>query len=187
MEIGEISNELLRKAAAGDLSAFEEIYRAASGLVYNVALRVTCNPEDAEEAAQDVFLKVFEGLKSFKFKSSFKTWVYRITVNTALNFRKKSSSRSGRTAQYDDGIAEETTASDDSVNKSIDADGDKEVVDRLLKKLTPEYRAAIVLRELQGLSYEEIAETLDININTVRTRLKRARETLMKEVTTNGL
>ena len=180
MEISDISDELLRKAAAGDMNAFETIYRASSGFVYNVALRVTGSAEDAEEGVQDVFLKVFESLSGFGFRSSFKTWIYRVTVNTALNMLKRSSSRAGRMVEYDENVAEANSARDDSVEKSVQTKSDVETVNALLKTLSPDYRTCIVLRELQGLSYEDIANTLEININTVRTRLKRAREILIK-------
>jgi RNA polymerase sigma-70 factor (ECF subfamily) len=81
----DISREILIKAAQGGISEFEALYKAAAGFVYTVALRVTANEQDAQEVTQDVFLKIHKKLKDFRFRSSFKTWVYRITVNTALN------------------------------------------------------------------------------------------------------
>ncbi len=187
MEISDLSHELLKKASKGDIKEFEVIYKAASGFVYNVALRVTGHREDAEEATQEVFLKIFEGLKSFKFRSSFKTWVYRITVNASLNVRKRAQNRSGKMVEYDENIADAGSEHDNSVERSTDIRSSKEIVDNLLAKLSADYRACIVLREMQGLSYEEVAKALNININTVRTRLKRAREILMKGVTANEL
>jgi RNA polymerase sigma-70 factor, ECF subfamily len=187
MEISDISYELLKKASEGDLRDFEVIYKAASGFVYNVALRVTGHREDAEEATQEVFLKIFDGLKSFKFRSSFKTWIYRITVNAALNIRKKTQNRSGRMVEYDENVADGSLTHDNPVERNVDIKSSKEIVDKLLGILSSDYRACIVLREMQGLSYEEIAEALNININTVRTRLKRAREMLMKGVMANEL
>ena len=89
MDIKEISNDLLQQASQGDIQAFEEIYKITSSFVYSMALRTIRNREDAQEITQEVFLKIFKNLKDFKFRSSFKTWVYRITVNTALNFIKK--------------------------------------------------------------------------------------------------
>ncbi|MFH1239113.1 MAG: sigma-70 family RNA polymerase sigma factor [bacterium] len=180
MDIGDISRDLLLKAANGDVPAFEEIYKFASGFVYNVALRIAGNREDAQEIAQEVFLRIFKNLKDFKFKSSFKTWVYRITVNTALNIRKKALKDLSRQAEYNENIYYKKAIQDDSPEKIIDTKTNEEMVNNLLAVLNPRHRACIVLREMQGLSYEEIAQVLKININTVRSRLKRAREILLK-------
>lgn len=177
MEIHEISNELLRTAAQGDLNACEEIYKAASGFVYNVVLRIAQNPDDALETTQEAFIRIFKSLGEFKFKSSFKTWVYRIAVNTALNARKKTAHFRSRHTELDENLA----VGDDPVKSNIDRASDEETVNRLLRALNPDQRACIVLREMQGLDYAEIARTLDININTVRSRLKRAREALLKQ------
>ena len=81
----DISKDIIMKSALGDVGAFEEIYRTFSSAVYNIALNITRNREDAEEAAQDACVGVFKQLKCFKFESSFGTWVYRITVNSAIN------------------------------------------------------------------------------------------------------
>lgn len=177
MEIQEIPNELLRTAAQGDIDACEEIYKAASGFVYNVALRVTTNPDDAMEATQEAFIRIFKSLGEFKFRSSFKTWVYRIAVNTALNARKKETNFRSRHAELDENMA----AGDDPVKANVEKNGNEETVSRLLKALNPDQRACVVLREMQGMDYAEIARTLNININTVRSRLKRAREIMMKQ------
>jgi RNA polymerase sigma-70 factor (ECF subfamily) len=179
MEIHEISNELIQKAANKDLNAFETIYKTTSGFVYNVALNVALNRDDALEITQEVFLKVYDNLKDFKFRSSFKTWVYRVTVNTALNAKKKNLSRTSRQVPYDEAI-ETTEIHENNVEQDIENKGDREILNNLLESLTPEYRTCMVLREIQGLSYQEIAESLEININTVRSRLKRAREILIK-------
>ncbi len=86
----DIALDVLERASAGNMDAFEEIYRATSSFVYNVALRVTRNSANAEEVTQDVFMKIYRNLKGFQFRSAFKTWVYRITVNTAINRYRKS-------------------------------------------------------------------------------------------------
>jgi len=187
MEIGDISNELLKSAAKGDMDAFEAIYRASSGFVYNVALGVTGSREDAEETVGEVFVKLFESLRDFRFKSSFKTWMYRVAVNTALNLRKKAAGRAARHVELDENIGMAETAGEDNVEKSVTDNYNRDIVDNMLNTLSPDYRACIVLREMQGLSYDEIAKALDLNINTVRTRLKRAREILIKEVLVNEL
>jgi RNA polymerase sigma-70 factor (ECF subfamily) len=179
--MAEIDNDLILKASEGDMSAFEGIYRLTSGFVYNVAFRLTNNPKDAEEITQDVFIKIYKNLKAFRFSSSFKTWVYRIAVNTAINFKKREAAEKNKRVDY------ESTLNSEAVDKGKDY-ASESLVKFLLDKLSPEHRACIVLKEIQGLSYEEISNVLRININTVRSRLKRAREkllTLRKEVVEN--
>src|SRR5271154_815319 len=85
----DLDKEILVKASQGDIQAFEEVYKASSGFIYNVALRVVNNREDALEVAQEVFMIIYHKLKDFRFESSFKTWVYRITANYAINYAKK--------------------------------------------------------------------------------------------------
>jgi RNA polymerase sigma-70 factor, ECF subfamily len=182
MEISGISNELLRKASEGDIAACEEVYKASSGFVYNVALRIVCNNEEAQEVTQETFIKVFNGLKSFKFQSSFKTWIYRIGVNMALNARKKFRKYLDKHTELNEAIETGNSIKEDSVENIACRNSDKETVNNLLDKLNEEQRVCVVLREMQGLSYAEISQTLGININTVRTRLKRARETLIKRM-----
>lgn len=81
----DIAKDVLERAAKGDMPAFEQVYKSAGNYVYNLALRITRNSADAEEVTQDVFMKIFHHLKNFQFRSTFKTWVYRIAVNTAIN------------------------------------------------------------------------------------------------------
>ena len=173
----EMTQELLTKAAAGDLKTFEAIYRETSGFVYNVALRVVGNKEDAQEIVQEVFLTVHHKLKDFRFESSFKTWVYRITTNQAINMAKKVSRTSDKTTNYDEQVAPQAVGAD--VETKIEKEHNEKLVEELLSAINPDQRACVVLRNIEGLSYEEIAMTLKININTVRTRLNRAREKLL--------
>ena len=85
----EIAQEILKKASAGDLPSFEVIYKTMANSVYNIARRIVNNREDAQEVVQEVFLIIHQKLKSFRYESSLKTWIYRITVNYAINFAKK--------------------------------------------------------------------------------------------------
>jgi len=179
MDIQDISQDLLIKSSQGDLAACEEIYKAAAGFVYNVALRIVGNRDDAQEVIQETFLKIFENLKEFKFQSSFKTWTYRITVNTALNYRKKAVNDASRRVELGENEDIEAMVKHPA-DQDLDAKSNEEYVNQLLDKLNPDQRTCVVLRDLQGLSYEEISQTLGININTVRSRLKRARSTLVE-------
>lgn len=170
----DIPRETIETAAHGDLDAFAEIYRAASGFVYTLAFRIAGNREEAEEITQDVFLKIHRHLREFQFRSAFKTWLYRIAVNTALNAHKRL--RRERVSRVDiEGIEDVAAAPEKQDNKEA-----HDAVSRLLGRLNPDQRACISLREIEGMSYEEIARTLGVNINTVRTRLKRARAALIE-------
>lgn len=181
MSIADIPKDVLLQAAHGDIQAFEEVYKATSGFVYNVAFRIAGNKEDAQEITQDVFLKIYKNLKNFEFRSAFKTWVYRVTVNTALNSRKKTARGLNQQVEYNENmLSAEADSRSDPLADFMEKQYRKKIIAGLLKELKPQQRAYIVLREMQGLSYEEIAQTLKVNINTVRTRLKRAREILLK-------
>jgi len=175
--MSDISSDLITKAAQGDMKAFEEIYKATSGFVYNVALRITNNRDDADEVTQDVFMKVHRNLKNFGFRSSFRTWVYRIAANTAINHSKKAARHDDHLVEYDPAIHDAPTAG--TADRVVERQDAEHLLAALLAVLDPDQRACIVLREIQGLDYRAIAETLNININTVRSRLKRAREKLM--------
>jgi len=179
-----IPEDTIIKAAEGDIEAFEDIYRKSSGFVYTVAYRVTTNREDAEEVTQDVFVSVYRNLKNFKFKSSFKTWAYRITVNTAINLKNRRKRKQGKNVPY-----EEALDADESVVTGPDAIEDserEEQIKDMLDSLPQEQRICVVLKDIEGMKYEEIAETLKININTVRSRLKRAREKLISRYGKGG-
>ena len=170
----DVSKEIIAKAIQGDKDAFEEIYRKSVDLVYGVSFRMTRNSEDAQEITQDVFLKVYKNLSSFEHRSSLRTWIYRITINATLTFRKKACSH--KEISLDEIGVEKFSSSDKKFSTKAETE---EVVDRMLSALNPDQKACMILRNLEGLSYEEIAQTLKININTVRTRLKRAREKLL--------
>lgn len=100
----DIAKDILVRASQGDMEAFEDVYKASSSFVYNVAFRVVNNREDALEVAQEVFMIIHDKLKTFRFESSFKTWAYRITANYAINFAKKNSR--AKTVPYEDAFGE---------------------------------------------------------------------------------
>ena len=171
----EIDKDTLIRASQGDRQAIEDVYKASSSFVYNVALRVVNNREDALEVAQEVFMVIYHKLKDFRFESSFKTWVYRVTANYAINFAKKLSRV--KTVPFEEDFGEGAVVNE--APAQMDQDHHKQLVENLLGQLNPDQRACVVLRDIQGLSYEEIAQALNININTVRSRLKRSREKLL--------
>jgi RNA polymerase sigma-70 factor (ECF subfamily) len=169
---------ILEQASQGDLGAFEQVYRMTSGFVYNVALRITQNTADAEEVVQDVFMSVYRNLKNFKFRSNFKTWVYRITVNTAINRYRKFGKEQKNRVDFEKAIQ---SLPSESLTAEKAMQGDRESrLHRLLGSLSPEHKSCLILREIEGLSYQEMASALNIPVNTVRSRLKRARQTLLE-------
>jgi len=171
----ELSKDILIKASQGDMQAFEEVYKASSSFVYNVALRVIGNREDALEVSQEVFMTIYHKLKDFRFESSFKTWVYRITANSSINAAKKNSRT--KAVPFEESLGQGIQEAD--VQTQMDQEHRHQVLESLLGELNLDQKACVVLRDIQGLSYEEIALALNININTVRSRLKRAREKLL--------
>lgn len=175
--MNDLSENTIIEASEGSVGAFEDIYKAYADFVYNVALRVVSNMDEAQEVTQEVFITVYRKLKSFKFKSSFKTWIYRIAINSAINSAKKRSKEQSRTVGFNDENKFNRTV--DSVSDKIEKEQHEKTISTLLEALTPDQRACIVLRNIEGLGYQEMSESLGININTVRTRLKRAREKLM--------
>lgn len=181
-----ISDDIIEKAAGGDQDAFESIYRSSSKFVYNVAWRVVSKHEDAEEITQEVFLTVYRKLSSFRFQSSLKTWIYRVTINTAMNYAKKLSKVKSKTTEYHEQIHCAGVLGETEIK--MDKEHNENLVTVLLDTLTPDQKACMVLRNIEELSYQEIADALNININTVRSRLSRGREALLqlrKEVVKN--
>ena len=191
----DISKNILMRASRGDMEAFEIIYKTASDFVYRTALRITNNRDDAEDVTQEVFIKIYQNLKNFQFRSSFKTWAYRITVNAAINtckgISKEMDRRDDDTSLMDRDMDQYASSQIENPETLIDEEDNEKRIASLLETLNPDQRACIVLREIEGLNYQEISEVLKININTVRSRLKRARETLLayknSEVITNGV
>ena len=169
--------DLLNRVAEGNLEAFETLYRSWSGMVYAVAFRVLQSRFDAEEVTQDVFLKVHRSLRNFEGRSSFKTWVYRITMNTALSAVKRLAKDRNRRGDFETALRSQAIAPD--APKRLEQEEHEKKIQLLLAVLNPDQRACVILREIEGLNYQQIADVLDTKINTVRSRLKRARETLM--------
>lgn len=171
----DLEKELIEKASKGDLEAFEKIYRLNVDFVYRVSLGLLGNKIDAEDITQEVFIKIYKNLKNFKFRSSLKTWIYRITLNTAISAYRRL--KKNKIVNYDDKLKVVDIKENSADFGEIES---KDILNSLLGKLDYKYRICLILRELEGLSYKEIAEALNININTVRTHLMRARKELLK-------
>jgi RNA polymerase sigma-70 factor (ECF subfamily) len=182
-----IDRQTIELAANGDVSAFEDIYRAFSSAVYTIAIGITRDRGDAEEAAQDVFLKVHRNLKSFRFGSSLGTWIYKITVNAAVNvYRRRRRNKILETV--DSGSIENTIAdTGDFPGDTYDKRLAVERAGKILDKLSPEHRSCVILREIEGLDYKDMANVLGVPLGTVRSRLKRAREAMAALAAKEGI
>jgi len=163
---------LIRAAQVGDLFAFEELVRRYRTPVYRVALRMLGNAPEAEDAAQDAFFQAWQALPGFRAESSFSTWLYRIVTNRCLNLL-----RSQRPAEP---LAEGYEVEASRPNHIVEAHAKLEALKVAVTRLTPEQRAPLILRELEGLSYEEIAEVLDTTVPAVKGRLHRTRLVLVE-------
>jgi len=180
---------LLRRAQDDDMSAFEEIVRTHEKTVYNLALRSLGCREDAEDAVQEVFLKAYTGLKSFRGESKLSVWLYRITNNVCIDLlrrRKDAVSLTGVTDE--DGEITETELPDSRFDPvSIAEQKDlRERLDAAIAQLPREQREAFLLCTAAGQRYEEIAATLDIDLGTVKSRIFRARKKLCALLSEDG-
>lgn len=168
-------DQLVEKAASGDYESFEDLVgRHASG-VYHLGLKMLHNAADAEEVLQDTFLSAYTHLKDFRRQSSFKTWLYRIAANQALTRLRKDKKK--LELWLDEETAPDVPATDQSTDPEVMAE-QEELRRRLIKavdSLPPAYRAVFWLRDVEGLSTQEVADVLDLEIPNVKTRLLRAR------------
>jgi len=164
---------LVRRAQAGDRDAFRSLYQAYQDRVFATAYRIAGDRETAADLAQEVFVKVFEELPGFRFGSRFSTWLYRVAANHAIN----KASETARHARLNERVAREKPSVAPAAPAARDRFAD-ERVQAALGGLSVKLRVVTVLRYLEGLSYEEIAEALDLSVGTVKSRLFLAHATL---------
>lgn len=178
-------DRLVEMALDGNQRAFEILMEKHESKMYAVALRMCKNREDAQDCLQDAMLRIYKALPTFKGQSSFSTWAYRITMNTCLDDlrRKKVRQASSLDQMLEVGWApvdENNTAERHLENSEL-----KRNLSRAIQTLPEEMRAAVVLRDVQGFSYEEIANMLSTNVGTVKSRISRGREKLREILSRN--
>ena len=178
MQTGMDERELIIRAGRGDAYAFEQLMAAHENKMYAVALRMCGNREDAQDCLQEAMIRVFRAISGFKGQSSFSTWVYRITMNSCLDELRR---RKSRTATSLDGMLENGFAPSDDGDtpeqSSLRAE-QRRAMEKAIANLPEDMRSAIVLRDIQGCSYDEIARVLDTNVGTIKSRISRGREKL---------
>lgn len=181
---------LVQKAKAGDRDAFAALVSAYEGKIYNLALRYLDNREDAMDASQEVFLRVFRFLPGFQEESGFSTWIYRIGVNVCKDMLAKRAKRGELPLELPD--EDEDYRTTEVADSRYDPDSIVEQADLrkyladAIGQLPQQQREMIVLRDIQGLSYEEIGQVLSLESGTVKSRLSRARENLRKKLLQSG-
>ncbi len=172
-------NFLPLKAAGGDVAAFARLVQIHSGLVYRVALRML-GVGEAQDASQEVWIRVWRNIRNFRGDSAFSTWLYKITVNTCLNILRKERRREAR--ETGDGFLHLVTTppggEDDPEAATLSRERMGEVVEAL-KGIRAEHRAAVVLRHMEGLSYGEIAQIMEVPEGTAKGWASRGRATLL--------
>lgn len=179
---------LVERLRQGEADAFEELLRNYQDPVYSLVYRLLNQQVDAPDVVQEVFLKVYRNLNHFQGKSTLKTWIYRIAVNEAYNHRRWFS----RHKKNEVGLAAEEEHSrgladilPDRCRSPFELTADHEtraMIEVALTRINPVFRSAVVLRDIEDLSYEEIADVLQISLGTVKSRILRGREALRVEL-----
>lgn len=178
----EEESRIVQKVIRGDVNAFEKLVLEYEKSVYNIALRMTGNSEDASDMTQEAFIKAYNSLQSFRGDSKFSVWLYRIATNVCLDFLRSRSRKPTVSLSVEDNEGEEVQldVADESQSPELllDRQMTRESVRRGLETLSPEYRQILLLREIQGLSYDEISQALGLEVGTVKSRIFRARKKL---------
>jgi RNA polymerase sigma-70 factor, ECF subfamily len=180
---GEEDRELVRQAQNGNEPAFEELVRRHQQRVLALVGGILRRREDTEDVAQQVFLKVFVSLRRFDQRSAFSTWLYKITVNECWDYLRK---KKVRPLLYESDLSEEQVSRLDGIvshDRPPVGPGERaearDLLERMLEKLPDQDRELLLLKEVEGFSVQELAEILDLNVNTVKVRLFRARGRIM--------
>lgn len=180
---------IILKAQKGDIAAFEKLVSANEGFVYNLALRTLGNEQDAQDAAQDVFIKVWTSLASFRGDSKLSVWLYRVTSNVCTDIlRRRRADTVSLTLEDENGAENELSIPDTAPtpHEALEKKERQSALASALESLPEDYRRALLLRESGGLSYAEIAALLRTDLGTVKSRIFRARKKLCEILSEDG-
>ena len=182
--------ELVDKARQGDQSAFEQLVTGNQNKVYSLALRLTGDRDTAADLAQEAFVKAWQGLASFQGESSFATWVYRLATNVCIDYLRKQKRREAvePSVSLDDAESGWAEPADWEQDPQLQLERSErgQALSRALARLPDWQRRILILRELSGLSYQEISQALDIDLGTVKSRIARSRNSLRKILLEDG-
>jgi len=176
---------LVKRSQKGDTGAFEQLVTMYQDRIYALSYQLTGNYADAQDLAQNVFIRAYRALPGFRNEADFGTWLHRIAVNLSINEkrRKKPDVSLDNPVQTDEGEMPRLVASNgDSPEEAYEKKEFSNMVREALWELSEEHRAVLVLREMQGYSYDEIAQMLDCTLGTVKSRINRARQALKKQI-----
>lgn len=175
-------SELVQAAQSGDQNAFGKLVEANQGRIYQLCYRMTGNPEDAADLTQDAFLNAWRSLSGFGGQSAFSTWLYRLAANACIDFLRREKRRGALSMTLEDDREDDRQADvpDErfSPQQSLEREETRRAVREGLAALSPEHREILLLREIEGLSYHEIGQRLDLEEGTVKSRIARARMAL---------
>ncbi len=175
--------QLISRFKKGDTSAFEELVLKYQDRIYKLCRHTLGNAQEAEDAAQDTFVKAYQNLKKFTPESSLFTWLYRIAVNTCIDYKRRPFFESlFRRSNEGEDLIVEPLSNEPSPDRLYESKQMGRALRLGLKQLSEKLRTVLILKEIEGLSYEEIAEVLDISIGTVKSRISRAREELKERL-----
>ena len=178
--------ELVRQAQQGDQTAFRLLVERYQQYVYTLALRMLASPQDAEDAAQEVFLSAWWGLPDFRMEAKFSTWLYRLTINASTDLLRKRSKTEGQVSMEEAPVAAVVADPAPTPEEEAQRKEGQAALQQAILELTEDHRTILLLREVEGLDYREIGEALHLSPGTVRSRLARARLELCKKLRQKG-
>jgi len=190
MDVGR-EKEIIKKVLDGDGNAFEELVIANEKNVYNLALKMTKNEEDASDITQEAFIKAYRQLGAFRGDSKFSVWLYRMTYNLCIDFlRKNSKTRVISISSYQDDTGDAVDIEFPDIRalptEVVEQKELRELIAKSINELNDDHRQILIMRELEDMSYCDIADVLNISEGTVKSRIARARQNLVKILSERG-
>lgn len=178
--------ELIARLQKRDETAFEELLRQYEKKVYTLCFRMCGNSEDAEEAAQDTFLALWRGIDRFRQESSLSTWIYRLASNACIDLLRRRKKQGSSLSLDDEGLFLDAVDPAPRPQDAVEHREAQKLLQEGLSALPEEYRKVLILREIEGLSYTEIAESASLELGTVKSRISRGRVLLRNFLSGSG-
>ena len=174
--------EWLSAAKQNNKRAWEKLVRENESLVYHIAYRMMQNEEEAKDISQEIFIKVYRSLQKFDEKSAFSTWIYRIAVNTCIDALRKKKGKETVSWEEQTQHQKENITEAPETPEEIYLEKEKQMqIMNMMQNLSPEHKAVLLMRDMEDMTYGEIAECLSVSLGTVKSRIARAREQFKKE------